>query len=197
MAITLAQLQTRVIRRLRADKSEPAAADLNSLHVDSITEWFKEVRSRVVEILRDSPADIQALIVIGASKTLTSGSVTISDLDQFEMALSIKTGTSDRYTPVLDQDDFSRFDGSSFILTVPDEHPIAMVSGGTLHVKPTSVAAAKIDYAKHHPDLSATQATVWSDRADRIATELIAAKFFDFKGKPDRAQFARNLAENI
>jgi hypothetical protein len=193
--MTLTSLQQRVLRRVRADKSAPAAADVNSLHIDSIKEWFEEIRSKVVEILKDSRIDIQALIIPDQSITFSSGNVTISSLADFEIPLVLKTGASKRFTPLLDEETFARYDGSSFLTTVPDEHPIAMAANGKIYMKPTDVTQGYLDYAKKHPDLSASQDTIWSDRADRITVELIAAKFFDFKGKADRAEFARRSAE--
>ena len=188
--MTFNELKYTLLSRVRADASSPS---VNNLDDANIKRWFIEINPLVIRLLK-APEYFQSLIVFDESVTISSGSAVLSGLDEdYAMAVSAKVGTEKisaelTFDPVV----FNAFDSKSWLTTPVTDFPIVLVTATKIFVKPTDSTRVYLDYIKEHPDV--TDGTVWHQLADSVAIELLAAKYFDFRGYPDRAQAARNNA---
>jgi len=185
MTDTLSNIQSAVYNRLRADLASPGVSDID-LGANSIQTWTNEVSPRVSEMLRGKPEHLLGLQT--SSSLLITGNIAILPSDFHfvqDGGLRIVTAGGSTYGVreiAYDAKRFFQLDGSNFLLTPQTKEPVALIATGYIWFKPeTGFASCLLTYTKYHPTISSVQNTLWSDLADKILIELVAAKYYEYQ----------------
>jgi len=199
VATTLAILEQRLISRLRPDKTAPAITDVDNLTTEVVQLWANELSIEVIKRVSD-PKELQALIVLDGSITLTAG---VGDLPSdygyyraLKGEITVNATTVKRPAKIYDDPaEFAKFDGNSFATSPPEEYPQALIFGDDVSLNPASITTAYLDYYKVHPTISSSQGTVWSDYADNVLLEMLIAKYYESHDDAERQTIAMQKAE--
>lgn len=201
MSVNLLTLEKRLISRLRPDKTSPVISDVDNLTTEAVQLWANELSIEVIKRIAD-PKELQALVVLNAEITLSSGVGNLPDGYAYYLALKceITVNSTEKKRPARifdDPSDFSRFDYVSFATTPPTEYPQALIAQGKASVKPETITKAFLDYYKVHPTISSDQGTVWSQLADNVLLELLIAKYYESHDDVERQNEALKKAERL
>ena len=180
MALSLANIRTRVKTHIRAEMATPAVNDLNNASIDG---WANEHCTDVIRILKD-PVHFSSLIVPDTSITFSSGYASLPT--GYELALAVKVATT---TPTVtkrncellfDPQEFAKRDSSNFILTPDNDHPVVLIANARAYIKPTALTTGYLDYVKKHPTITTSQDTLFDSMGDKVLIDLILSSYYGF-----------------
>ena len=175
MPIAIAAIRTRVRTRWAANLATPAYAPI---HETSITTWADEAAATIIHKI--DPVHLQALHTIDETISLTAGSGNLPSDFERHLAVKCVVGSNNIKAQVyLDPEEFARWDSGNFIMTPTTRKPVALIAGGTLKAKPTSITTAYLDYLKAHPAIASNN-TLFDAFGDEVLINLIVAKGYGF-----------------
>ena len=193
MAISLAEIKTRVKTEIRADSATPSISDL---HDNSIAQWANEHTADVINLLPEPALHFKDLLNINTALTFSSGSVAYPA--NYQRAVAVKVSGSytddggssvtvtDRKCKILTVDRFAPLDSSNFVVTPTLKRPVAMLAE-KIYVKPTSVTSGKLDWIKSHPTIDGSNGTKFDDEGDNALILHILKRYYMFIEEEGRA----------
>lgn len=179
MAVALATLKTRVKSRLEPETSAPT---YNSIHDDQWARWATSLAQEVVAFFYEKDKkQIQALLTINKSLTVTSGVASLAGVTDFALVENFKVTSSKLKVELLNDRSYAWWDSTNFISTPTANKPIGLVAADKVNIKPTTdkssnaITQGYLDYFKKHPDIDASNGTLFS----AIADDMLEDKMFD------------------
>jgi len=203
MAASLANIEKRLISRVRPDKTAPAVTDVGNLTTEVVQLWANEETSKLIQQLK-SPEHFQALLEYNKVITVGSGKFALPTSPAYELAVALRSEITVNSTAfyrdtefTYDPNRYAQFDGLGVATTPTIYFPKALIAGGSIYVKPSDVTKVYLDYIMVHPTIASGQGTVWSDFADSVFIERLAYRYYMSKNNPELAAVALSEINRI